>query len=208
MKTITTTSLLLLVLLVQVNSQAFNISALLGDNPMFNLLTGNNGTGVTNSTGTGNFDFLFNPPTTGTIGIGSNLGNNNCTNGMVPVNGVCQCPPGTRLVIFICQPINGNNGTQGSSPFLRMRNLNRSYDGSGNNAANPRLGATGENLVRTVPANYADSFGTPVTNRPNPRSVSNTVGEMSSTFTLNRFGLNMLFPLFGQYLDHDITLTP
>ena len=63
-------------------------------------------------------------------------------------------------------------------------------------------------LLRLVNPNYADNKSIPWSNRPNARTVSNMVGEVNGTFNTSRLGLNMLFTIWGQFLDHDVTLTP
>ncbi|MFM8290796.1 MAG: peroxidase family protein, partial [Planctomycetia bacterium] len=49
----------------------------------------------------------------------------------------------------------------------------RSYDGTGNNLANPEWGSTNEQLLRRSPAAYADGVSAPSgADRPSARLVS------------------------------------
>lgn len=85
----------------------------------------------------------------------------------------------------------------------------RSFDGSGNNTKNTQWGSTNRsNLRKTVPQDSSrEPGGATEQNLPNPRTVSNTVNAQSGN-TVNQKGLSDLFWMWGQFLDHDITLTP
>ena len=83
----------------------------------------------------------------------------------------------------------------------------RSYDGSGNNLTSPDLGAAGQAFIRLAPSNYADGLSEPGgVDRPNPREVSNLVGQQSGATTSQRGLTNMVWQ-WGQFIDHDIALT-
>jgi len=85
----------------------------------------------------------------------------------------------------------------------------RSYDGSGNNIANPTWGAVHIPLLRQANADYADGLNTLAergTNNPNPRSVSNAVCA-ETTETPSTQGLSNMIWAWGQFLDHEIDLT-
>lgn len=85
----------------------------------------------------------------------------------------------------------------------------RPIDGFGNNQDNPMLGATGDLQDRLSPSFYLDGIGEPVStsnsSRPNPREVSNKLfsqeGLVSDPLSLSDFTW-----VFGQFIDHDITL--
>jgi peroxidase len=84
----------------------------------------------------------------------------------------------------------------------------RSYDGSGNNTANPTRGAAGTQLNRRTPAQYADGVSTPAgANRPSPRLISNTVAAQDGDLISDRL-LSAMIYAFGQFIDHDIDRTP
>lgn len=57
-------------------------------------------------------------------------------------------------------------------------------------------------------ARYEDGKGKPIENLPNPRFLSEAVGKLEDNIVIpNEFNLTMLFGTWGQFLDHDITLT-
>ena len=87
----------------------------------------------------------------------------------------------------------------------------RTIDGKGNNLANPDWGSANNQLIRPpTEAHYGDDGSTPVEDgRPNPRIISNAVvseGKFGSE--TNSRGLSSFFWQWGQFLDHDIDLTP
>ena len=85
---------------------------------------------------------------------------------------------------------------------------NPPYDGYGNNTTNPEWGAAGTHLMRLCPPNYADGMNQPSGfTRPNPRTISNTISAQEGTIPSRRVLTTMLI-FWGQFLDHDIDLTP
>ena len=89
----------------------------------------------------------------------------------------------------------------------------RTYDGSNNNLLNPDWGATHTQLRRIAPADYGDNISTPAgANRLNPRKISNTlfsqVDANGDPLLINdRLNLSDYTWVFGQLIDHDITLS-
>ena len=84
----------------------------------------------------------------------------------------------------------------------------RSIDGSGNNAANPSMGSQNTAFSRWAAADYEDgvsSFAGP--SRPNPRDVSSAIFAQAQSIE-SKNGLSDLIWQWGQFLDHDLTLTP
>lgn len=81
----------------------------------------------------------------------------------------------------------------------------RSLDGSGNNPDAPRMGSTGMSLMRVAAPQYDDGIGEPMP-RPNPRAVSNAVFAQPRPRP-SRAGVSDLFWMWGQFLDHDLSLT-
>ncbi len=85
----------------------------------------------------------------------------------------------------------------------------RTYDGSGNNVANPEWGATFAHLQRFGPADYADGISAlagPL--RPSARVISNEiVSQDEDESIVNPFGTSDFMWQWGQFLDHDLDLT-
>ena len=82
-----------------------------------------------------------------------------------------------------------------------------SIDGTGNNIDNPELGSTGTQLIRLAEAAYGDGLSTPAgEDRPSAREISNVIAAAETSQTNARY-LTDLFWVWGQFIDHDITLT-
>lgn len=83
----------------------------------------------------------------------------------------------------------------------------RNYDGSSNNLANPTWGATFSELGRLAPAEYGDKISSPTGGqRQNPRKLSNALFAQDSPLS-DPLGLSDFVWVFGQFIDHDITLS-
>jgi hypothetical protein len=97
----------------------------------------------------------------------------------------------------------------------------RSIDGSANNLANPQWGAAGTMLLRAADNSYSSGayypgdgsgatfYGGPGSNTivPNPRDISNTLYDTGNKFYANSRGLSNMLWQWGQFLDHDISLS-
>jgi hypothetical protein len=84
----------------------------------------------------------------------------------------------------------------------------RTYDGSGNNPANPSWGKAGTDLLRTAPAAYGDGISSLAgADRPGPRDISNALNPQPKDVT-NSLGLSDFIYGWGQFIDHDLDLTP
>ncbi|MFK8057718.1 MAG: peroxidase family protein [Saprospiraceae bacterium] len=84
----------------------------------------------------------------------------------------------------------------------------RTIDGSNNNPVNVLWGVTDAQMQRWDTACYGDSISTPAgANRPNPREISNALFDQNLTL-IDPTGLSDFCWVFGQFIDHDITLTP
>jgi hypothetical protein len=84
-----------------------------------------------------------------------------------------------------------------------------SIDGSGNNLAHPDWGSVGQDLLRTVPSQYADGLSALAgANRPSARVISDLIVTDSTDGNLpnNRFMSDWVYA-WGQFIDHDIDLT-
>ncbi len=83
----------------------------------------------------------------------------------------------------------------------------RSIDGSGNNLDQPLLGSAGVELRRLVDADYTDDVAEPAgTDRGSAREISNIVAAQVESIPSDR-NLSDLVWQWGQFIDHDITLT-
>jgi hypothetical protein len=92
--------------------------------------------------------------------------------------------------------------------LLKLRTIERTIDGSQNNAWKSDLGKSYTNIKRKTPARYQDGKSKPLENLPNPRFLSESVSKLDGNIVVpNEFNLTMLFGTFGQFLDHDITLS-
>jgi hypothetical protein len=84
----------------------------------------------------------------------------------------------------------------------------RTYNGTGNNLAFPEWGAAGENLLRVTDIGYADQVSAPGgVDRANPRVISNELFAQDGPIN-DRMRLSDYCWAFGQFIDHDIGLTP
>ncbi|HRF07006.1 peroxidase family protein [Accumulibacter sp.] len=86
----------------------------------------------------------------------------------------------------------------------------RSYDGSGNNLANPSWGAAGSTLARAAAAAYDDGRSTPrgstANALPNPRAISNMVVAQLTMLPNSHEMTDWVFQ-WGQFVDHDLDFT-
>jgi len=85
---------------------------------------------------------------------------------------------------------------------------NRTMDGRNNNPADSEMGATFTMEMRMAPVAYADGVRVPAgQDRPNPRHISNTVCDQAGASIVNDSNLSDWVWQWGQFIDHDITLT-
>jgi len=84
----------------------------------------------------------------------------------------------------------------------------RSIDGTGNNVANREWGSAEQPFLRVSAADYADGVSEPAGElRPGARVISNGIHDQPAS-VVNRRGASDFLWQWGQFLDHDITLTP
>ena len=84
----------------------------------------------------------------------------------------------------------------------------RSFDGTGNNVANPDQGSAGIELLRMLDDDYGDGVSTPAgADRKSARIVSNMVSFQLDSMP-NAHGATSFLWQWGQFLDHDLTFTP
>lgn len=88
------------------------------------------------------------------------------------------------------------------------QNQYRTVDGSHNNLINIDLGSAKTAFISLVDKDPDRMLeGIVAATLPNVRDISNAVATQTET-TLNSKGLSDMFWLFGQFVDHDINLTP
>jgi hypothetical protein len=91
-----------------------------------------------------------------------------------------------------------------------------SPDGTGNNLAHPDWGSAGTDLLRVSPAAYADGVSAPALPRdPSARAISNTLNDQTDpnnpsqdVNTVDANNLSDFGYVWGQFIDHDMDLTP
>lgn len=84
---------------------------------------------------------------------------------------------------------------------------NRTIDGTGNNLQNLDWGAAHTQLKRFTTVDYSDGIESPAgTSRPNPRTISNALFAQDSLLN-TPLNLSDFVWVFGQFVDHDISLT-
>ena len=87
----------------------------------------------------------------------------------------------------------------------------RRIDGVCNNLVNDKLwGAAGIPMRRLTHSAYSDNISAPRTLPVNegPRQVSNGAHQGTNPETQSSKGFTLMAMQFGQFLDHDITITP
>ncbi|HFB99954.1 MAG TPA: T9SS type A sorting domain-containing protein [Phaeodactylibacter sp.] len=85
---------------------------------------------------------------------------------------------------------------------------NRTFTGENNNSTHPEWGAKGTNQLQVTPLSYSDGVSEPAgIDRMNPRQISNMVfqqdGLLPDVLELSDYAW-----VWGQFVDHDITLSP
>ncbi len=84
--------------------------------------------------------------------------------------------------------------------------VSRVVDGSGTNEEQSQWGAVRQQLLRMAPADFEDSIGEMVADRPNARAISNAVARQTEDEP-NSSGVSDFFWAWGQFIDHDLDLT-
>ncbi len=107
-----------------------------------------------------------------------------------------------QILIRLIAQLQGNNNPD------TPKDDYRSFDGSKNNANSTGMGAASSEYLDIIPTDTTrDIGGTTEANLANPRAISNEVMAQTEN-TENKKGLSDMFWLWGQFLDHDITLGP
>lgn len=100
------------------------------------------------------------------------------------------------------------NNIINNNPYRIEDNEFRSFDGTNNNLTNVLYGSTGSNQLEIVPLDYGDKISSPAgQNRLNPREISNAIAQQNEIIPSDQ-GLTNFMWAFGQFVDHDVVLTP
>ncbi len=104
-------------------------------------------------------------------------------------------------------PIGGTDTEIPTLPELNVYNY-RTFNGTINNLNNTLWGAAGTNLTRKTSIGYRDRISSPAgQNRPNPRQISNELFAQAGLLN-DVMGLSDYCWVWGQFIDHDIGITP
>lgn len=110
-------------------------------------------------------------------------------------------------------PVTQSMTASGPTSQLISRSPNRSFDGTNNNISNSQkllYGSANIQLYREIPAAYGPADPRNALNgttRPSPRKISNVVIDEPVTHFSER-ELSAFVYVWGQFIDHDMTLTP
>ena len=84
----------------------------------------------------------------------------------------------------------------------------RRIDGKHNNLTNPDWGSAGQQLLRLTSVAYGDGISTPAGEyRPSPRAITNALCKQEEPSSSSKKLSNFIWA-FGQFLDHELDLTP
>ncbi len=115
---------------------------------------------------------------------------------ILAAQGIAQGPP---------PPRGGGGGGDPATPYLGET---RTIDGSRNNVRNPWWGQAVTPFARLVPSDYGDGRETPAgSHRVSAREISNAIFAQSEKIE-NSAGASDFVWQWGQFLDHDLDLTP
>ena len=104
----------------------------------------------------------------------------------------------TRIVFVLIVLLVSFNAAQAQSV--------RSYDGSFNNVYHPEWGSEGDQLRTITTVGFGDGISEMTEyDRPNPREISNAMFSQNEPI-LDLFNLSDFVWVFGQFIDHDISL--
>lgn len=98
-----------------------------------------------------------------------------------------------------------NDETAAANDVVALLADERSLDGTGNNLADPDLGAAGGIYPREAEAAYADGIGEPDTG-PDARELSNRIFNDSNQNVFSENGVTNWGFVWGQFIDHTIGL--
>ncbi len=128
--------------------------------------------------------------------------------------GIAGSPANSRIARSVPQSLTGAESAENKTVQQASHeapnpssSIYRSIDGSGNNPAHPDWGSAFQSLIRNVPSDYADGLAAPAgANRASPRAISNIVAVQPEPIPNDRQLSDFVWQ-WGQFLDHDISLT-
>jgi len=113
------------------------------------------------------------------------------------------------LILGTLSACDQSSGTATAVPVAPEIFAIRSIDGSGNNAQSPFMGMAGTKLIRQVASDYADDVSQMAgPNQTNARTISNIVHQSPAADQRNSIRASDFVWQWGQFVDHDIDLTP
>ena len=102
-----------------------------------------------------------------------------------------------------------NRALMSANPVVASSLNVEPIDGVGNNLQHAQWGSAGTDLLRTAAAQYADGKSAPAGNdRPSPRLISDTLSDQSGQDIISDRQMSAMVYAWGQFIDHDIDLTP
>jgi hypothetical protein len=117
--------------------------------------------------------------------------------------------------LLSASPLSAASSIPKAAPASPALNLNEvpatasPIGGTGNNISHPDWGSAGIDLLRTATAAYGDGVSTPAgADRPSPREISNVLSDQAGQDILSDRNLSAMIYAWGQFVDHDIDLTP
>ena len=111
------------------------------------------------------------------------------------------------LALFILLPSYRSASVE-LTPWTMTSDSIRTIDGTDNNPLDPLLGSAGRPLLRVAQSDYGDGIAALAgTGRQGPRELSNVLADQSES-VLNRQQASDWVWQWGQFLDHDLDLTP
>ena len=112
------------------------------------------------------------------------------------------------LVTATLELVNPDGGQAAVERALRFSLPTRSYDGSGNHPGEPAMGSAGTPLMRMLEPAYSDGISAPANpDAGSARAVSNMIFAQTESMPDPGRTSSYLWQ-WGQFLDHDISLTP
>lgn len=130
----------------------------------------------------------------------------------ISISGFSQTKRDIAGKLFVNQPRQTPFRDRNRLPVF-LHQFFRTYDGTGNNISSRQAfeyGATDIALFREIPAQYGPTDPNNAmagSQRPSPREISNVLCDEPVTH-FNKRGLSTFVYVWGQFIDHDMSLTP